>query len=168
MMNQTASLYVYCGFHLISCGFHHSLSEPGCRSPLRSHCIEPDSSSGVGQRRGGKTVLKPLHLLWLMMMLSLAWSRTVWGRFTPIIPLGAAEPHRAPKHRHSITSYMIAGRAGDNGPATMSFCITDKCLIWLTQPASVSEEWHWAHRKMDDSYTIETLCGCNNRTRLCF
>lgn len=28
---------------------------------------------------------------------------------------GALELHLAAKQRHSITSYMIAGRAGDNG-----------------------------------------------------
>lgn len=109
----------------------HCLGSGCCSLPLRT-AMKADSSSIQSDRRERKTVLKPLHLLRLMMMLSLAWSRTVWGRFTPIIPLGALERHHAPKHRHSITFYMIAGRAGNNGPATMSFCITDKCLIWLT------------------------------------
>lgn len=118
-------------FHLISRGFHHSLSSTAV-APMHSHCIKPDSSSVARQKREGKTVLKLLHLLWLMMMLSVAWSRTVRGRFTPIIPLGLWSCTALPKHRHSITFYMIAGRAGNNGPATMCFCITDMCLIWLT------------------------------------
>lgn len=75
---------------------------------------------------------------------------------------GAPELHLAAKRRHSITFSMIAGGAGDNGQATMSFCVTDKCLIWLTSPTSVFEEWHRAHGDTDDSYAIETLCRSNN------
>lgn len=76
---------------------------------------------------------------------------------------GAPELHLAAKQRHSITFYMIAGGAADNGRATMSFCVTDKCLIWLTQPTSVFEEWRRAHGDTHDSYAIETLCCSNNR-----
>lgn len=91
-------------------------------------------SAGRGERRRRATPPAALfHLHRLMMALSLAWSGAVWRRFTPIIPLGAF--WSCTSLQNTVTPslfYVIAGGVGDNGRATMSFCVTDKCLIWLT------------------------------------
>lgn len=162
-MNQTPLSRVYCSFHLISCGFHHLL--PGSAVAFL-HCIKPDSSSigySPAVRQGNSAEAPPSAAANDDALLG-PEQNCVREIYTHNTPGGSGEKHHTPKHRHSITFYMIARRAGNNGAATMSFCITDKCLIWLTQLASVSVECHQAHGKMDDSYTIETLCSCNNHT----
>lgn len=132
-MNQTACLCAHCSFHLISCGFHHSLSTLGCCSPSTRTVSNQIPAVGVGRQREreeNSAEAPPSALANDDALPGLEQNcvREIYTHNTP----GAVELHRAPKHRHSITFYMIAGRAGNNGPATMSFCITDKCLIWLT------------------------------------
>lgn len=66
------------------------------------------------QQYGGETVPKPLPSALAndgaLSGLEQNCAREIYTHNTP----GALELHLAPKHRRSITSYMIAGRAGNN------------------------------------------------------
>lgn len=127
-MNQ-AVFCVYCSFQLISPRFHHSLS--GLLLPSTRVVSNQIPAVQPRQRRKENSAEAPPSAPAnddALRGLEQNCVREIYTHNTP----GALELHHAPKHRHSITFHMIAGRAGNNGPATMSFCVTDKCLIWLT------------------------------------
>ncbi|KAI3360626.1 hypothetical protein L3Q82_002492 [Scortum barcoo] len=89
----------------------HCLSSAA--APLRSARVEskPDSSSKVRQKREENSAEVPPSALAnddALPGLEQNCVREIYTHNTP----GALELHRAPKHRHSITFYMIAGRAG--------------------------------------------------------